>query len=147
MEQRLSLITLGVDDLPSTLDFYRQLGWVEYPGTEEVIFFQVGSLVLALWDRAYLAADSAVDDSGGWGGVTLAYNTRTRQEVDEVIDQDHIREAEDARRAQGDQVGRAGACANQIDLGTACAHVTHPAANEPLATLVATCVPTSAGKC
>ena len=87
MEQRLSLITLGVDDLPSTLDFYRQLGWVEYPGTEEVIFFQVGGLVLALWDRAYLAVDSAVDDSGGWGGVTLAYNTRTRQEVDEVIEQ------------------------------------------------------------
>lgn len=97
MEQRLSLITLGVDDLPSTLDFYRQLGWVEYPGTEEVIFFQVGSCVLALWDRAHLAVDSAVDDSGGWGGVTLAYNTRTLQEVDEVIEQ---------ARAAGALIGR-----------------------------------------
>ncbi|HJS72496.1 MAG TPA: VOC family protein [Acidimicrobiia bacterium] len=98
MEQRLSLITLGVDDLPSSLAFYHDLGWVENPGSgEEVAFFQVGSFVLALWDRAYLAVDSAVDDSGGWGGVTLAYNTRTPEEVDEVIEQ---------ARAAGAIIGR-----------------------------------------
>lgn len=97
MEQRLSLITLGVDGLAESLAFYRALGWVEHPGTEDVFFFQVGSFVLALWDRAHLAVDSAVDDSGGWGGVTLAYNTRSPEEVNEVIEQ---------ARAAGALIGR-----------------------------------------
>jgi catechol 2,3-dioxygenase-like lactoylglutathione lyase family enzyme len=97
MEQRLSLITLGVDDLAESLAFYRSLGWVEHPGTDEIYFFQVGSFVLGLWDRAYLAVDSAVEDSGGWGGVTLAYNTRSPEEVNEVIEQ---------ARAAGADIGR-----------------------------------------
>jgi len=88
MEQRLSLVTLGVADLARALAFYRALGWRQHeeqsdPG--QVAFFQAGGIVVALWDRAALAADSAVDDGGGWGGVTLAYNTRSTTEVDEVL--------------------------------------------------------------
>jgi uncharacterized glyoxalase superfamily protein PhnB len=51
------------------------------------VFFQAGGMVVALWDRAKLAEDSAVADRGGWGGVTLAYNTRSDEEVDEVVEQ------------------------------------------------------------
>jgi uncharacterized protein len=88
MDQRLSLITLGISDLERARKFYEALGWST--GAEEaddVVFFQTGCMVLALWDRAKLAEDSVVTDGGGWGGVTLAYNTRTQEEVDEVIDQ------------------------------------------------------------
>jgi uncharacterized protein len=52
-----------------------------------VVFFQTGCMVLALWGRAKLAEDSAVTDGGGWGGMTLAHNTRSREEVDAVIEQ------------------------------------------------------------
>lgn len=88
MEQRLSLITLGVGDLTRARDFYRSMGWTvsDAPG-DDVVFFQTGGMVLALWDRASLAEDSTVQDTGGWGGVTLAYNTRSVSEVDEVIEQ------------------------------------------------------------
>ena len=86
MEQRVSLITLGVRDLGRARSFYAALGWrgLADPG-DEVVFFQAGGLVVALWDRARLAEDSAVADGGGWGGVTLAYNTRSPEEVDAVV--------------------------------------------------------------
>jgi uncharacterized protein len=86
MEQRLSLVTLGVGDLPRARAFYEALGWATgaEPG-DDVVFFQAGGLIVALWDRGKLAEDSCVDDGGGWGGVTLAYNTRSREEVDVVI--------------------------------------------------------------
>jgi uncharacterized protein len=98
MEQRLSLITLGISDLGRARKFYEALGWKT--GAEEaddVVFFQAGGMVVGLWDRAKLAEDSAVDDGSGWGGITLAYNTRSTEEVDEVI--------EEARRA-GATIGR-----------------------------------------
>lgn len=86
MEQRLSLITLGVRDLARARRFYETMGWRAHPGPEEdVVFFQLGGMVLALWDRGSLTEDSAVEDGGGWGGVTLAYNTRSPHEVDAVI--------------------------------------------------------------
>lgn len=88
MEQRLSLVTLGVGDLELSRTFYRNLGWEEGPGSsEEVVFFQANGLVVGLWDRSNLAEDSAVDDGGGWGGVTLAYNTRSESQVDAVIEE------------------------------------------------------------
>jgi predicted lactoylglutathione lyase len=88
MDQRLSLITLGVTDLGRARSFYEGLGWTTRadPG-DDVVFFQAVGMVVALWDRARLAEDSAVTDGGGWGGVTLAYNTRSTDEVDEVIEQ------------------------------------------------------------
>lgn len=98
MDQRLSLVTLGVGDLDRSRSFYVRLGWEESPqSTDDVAFFQAGGMVVGLWDRGSLADDSMVDDTGGWGGVTLAYNTRDRAEVDKVIDE--------ARRA-GATIGR-----------------------------------------
>ena len=87
MEQRLSLVTLGVSDLDAARRFYEALGWTETPRAEGVVFFQAGGMVVGLWSRADLAEDSGVDDGGGWGGVTLAYNTRSREEVDTVIEE------------------------------------------------------------
>ena len=88
MDQRLSLITLGIADLARSRAFYEGLGWHTNAGPDDdVVFFQAGGMVVALWSREKLAEDSAVEDSGGWGGVTFAYNTRTRDEVDEVVEQ------------------------------------------------------------
>jgi predicted lactoylglutathione lyase len=86
MDQRISLITLGVTDLVRTRAFYEGLGWTTgaEPG-DDVVFFQAGGMIVALWDRAKLAEDSGVADGGGWGGVTLAYNVNSPAEVDAVI--------------------------------------------------------------
>jgi predicted lactoylglutathione lyase len=88
VEQRLSLVTLGVRDLARARAFYEALGWRTgaEPG-DDVVFFQAGGMVVALWDRAHLAQDSGVADGGGWGGVTLACNVRSPEEVDAVIAQ------------------------------------------------------------
>lgn len=86
MEQRISVLTLGVRDLSRARRFYEAMGWRPAAGPDdEVVFFAAGSMVLALWDRARLAEDSAAQDSGGWGGVTPAYNTRSAAEVDAVM--------------------------------------------------------------
>ena len=75
MEQRVSVITLGVDDLEYSRRFYEALGWETRaePGAD-VVFFQAGGLIVSLWDRTKLAEDSGVDDDGRFGGVTLAQN-------------------------------------------------------------------------
>jgi uncharacterized protein len=88
MQQRVSLITLGVTDLARSRAFYEALGWATgaEPG-DDVVFFQAGCMIVALWDRAKLAEDSCVEDGGGWGGITLAYNVASPQEVDAVIDE------------------------------------------------------------
>jgi uncharacterized protein len=86
VEQRVSLVTLGVADLDRARSFYEGLGWSSSGDVaDDVVFFQAGGMVLALWDRAKLAEDSAVTDGGGWGGVTLAYNVRSPEEVDVAI--------------------------------------------------------------
>jgi uncharacterized protein len=101
MEQRVSLVTLGVSDLARARAFYEALGWTTGAApADDVVFFQAGGMIVALWDRARLAEDSVVTDGGGWGGVTLAYNTRSPEEVDAVL-----AEAE----AAGATIGRAGA--------------------------------------
>ena len=88
MEQRVSLVTLGVRDLDAARLFYEALGWRPAPRPAEgVVFFQAGPMVLALWGREQLAEDSTVVDGGGWGGVTLAYNVASPAEVDAVIDE------------------------------------------------------------
>jgi uncharacterized protein len=88
MEQRVSLVTLGVSDLARARAFYEGLGWATgaAPG-DDVVFFQAGGMIVALWSRAALAEDSGVSDAGGWGGVTLAYNTRSRAEVDAAVEE------------------------------------------------------------
>jgi catechol 2,3-dioxygenase-like lactoylglutathione lyase family enzyme len=100
MEQRLSLITLGVADSARSRAFYEALGWEGESPDGDVVFLQVGGIVVALWSREKLAADSAVTDGGGWGGVTLAQNVRAPEEVDRVL-----AEAE----AAGGTIGRPGA--------------------------------------
>ena len=86
MEQRVSLVTLGVADLSRSRRFYEALGWSSTSVPEDdVVFFQAGGMILALWGRSNLAEDSGVEDGGGWGGVTLAYNVRSPDEVDAVL--------------------------------------------------------------
>ena len=88
MEQRVSLITLGVADLDRARAFYEGLGWrSDTPAEMEVAFFQAGGMVLALWDREKNAQDSGVEPGSGYGGATLAYNTRTPADVDVVIEE------------------------------------------------------------
>jgi uncharacterized protein len=86
VEQRLSLVTLGVSDLGRARRFYEALGWRSGAAPDDdVVFFRAGGTVLALWGRAELAEDSGVEDGGGWGGVTLAHNVRSPEEVDAVL--------------------------------------------------------------
>lgn len=91
-------MTLGVRDLARARTFYEAMGWTSDAAAEDdVVFFQAGGMIVALWDRERLAEDSAVTDSGGWGGITAAYNTRSNGEVDAVIEQ---------ARAAGATIGR-----------------------------------------
>ncbi len=87
MEQRVSLVTLGVSDLARARAFYEALGWRTGSAPEQgVAFFQAGGMVLALWTRAALAEDCAVEDDGArFGGVALAHNVRSPEEVDAVL--------------------------------------------------------------
>jgi catechol 2,3-dioxygenase-like lactoylglutathione lyase family enzyme len=88
MEQRISLITLGVRDLARARAFYEALGWKTGAAPEDdVVFFRSAGMILALWDRTRLAEDSGVEDSGGWGGATLAHNVRSPEEVDAVTEE------------------------------------------------------------
>jgi predicted lactoylglutathione lyase len=91
MDQRVSLITLGVQDVGLAVRFYEALGWSRDGGVDDesdhVAFFQTPGMIVALWSRDKLAADSCVTDSGGWGGVTLAYNVTSPPAVDEVLEQ------------------------------------------------------------
>lgn len=92
------MITLGVRDVARARRFYEFLGWESGAGPQDdVVFFQAGDMVLALWDRAKLASDSCVEDTPGWGGVTLALNLESRGEVEAVTEQ---------ARAAGAAIGR-----------------------------------------
>ncbi|MGH3052520.1 MAG: VOC family protein [Gaiellaceae bacterium] len=101
MEQRLSLITLGVADLARARAFYEALGWTSAARpNDDVVFFQAGGTIVGLWPRHLLAEDTVVEDNGGWGGITLAHNVGSPAEVDAVL-----AEAE----AAGATIGRRGA--------------------------------------
>lgn len=98
---RVSLVTLGVTDLAASRTFYEKLGWqTSAAPDDDVVFFQSGGMVLALWSRQQLAEDSCVSDSGGWGGITLAHNVGSPDEVDAVIE---------LAAAAGATIGRRGA--------------------------------------
>ena len=88
MNQSVSLITLGVTDYERAKSFYAMIGWSPALEIEETAFFQANGIVLVLWAREKLAADTGVtDDGAGWSGITLAHNVASRQEVDDVIEQ------------------------------------------------------------
>ena len=98
MKQRVNLITLGVADLARARRFYEAIGWTTAAGPgDDVVFFQAGEMVVALWGRDRLAKDSCVEDGAGWGGVTLALNFGSPEEVDAVIEE---------ARAAGERIGR-----------------------------------------
>lgn len=86
MEQRISLITLGVADVQRARAFYQRLGW-EGQETEETVFIQAGGIALVLWGRDKLALDCGVtdDQATGFSGIVLAHNVRLEAEVDDVI--------------------------------------------------------------
>jgi uncharacterized protein len=86
MDQRVSLITLGVEDLKRSRSFYDQLGW-HGQEVEETVFFQAGGSAVVLWSREKLAADCGISDdaSGGFDGITLAHNVRSTTEVDDIL--------------------------------------------------------------
>src|SRR4029450_6254527 len=88
MKQGVSLITLGVSDYERAKSFYAALGWSPALEIEETAFFQANGVVLVLWAREKLAADSGIaDDGASWSGITLAHNVGSRQEVDDLIEQ------------------------------------------------------------
>lgn len=86
MEQRLSLVTLGVADLARSRAFYEGLGW-RGQTVEETVFFQTGGVAVVLWGRAALAADMGLADEPrpGFGGMVIAHNVRSAAEVDDIL--------------------------------------------------------------
>lgn len=85
MEQRVSLVTLGVSDVARARAFYEALGWTGESEGDDVVFFQAGGMVVALWDRVALAEDSGVTDDGRSSSVTLAHNVGSPEDVDRVL--------------------------------------------------------------
>lgn len=89
MEQRLSVVTLGVTSLERSRRFYEKLGWKASKASQEsIIFFQLGGIVLALYEHNALAEDTCLpgpQETGGFSGLTLAYNARTREDTDAVL--------------------------------------------------------------
>jgi predicted lactoylglutathione lyase len=88
MEQRLNVLTLGVDDVPRATDFYQRLGWTVAFTDGDIVMFQAGPMVISLWGRTKLAEDSGVDaPTSEWGGFTLGYAVGGAAEVDAVCSQ------------------------------------------------------------
>ena len=88
MDQRLSLMTLGVSDLGRSRSFYEALGWRSNAAPDDdVVFFQAGGMIVALWDRQNLAEDSGVEDPGGSSGFTLAHNVNSPAEADAIAEE------------------------------------------------------------
>ena len=87
MKQSISLVTLGVSDYGRSKTFYEALGWSPALDVEETAFFQANGTVLVLWGREKLAKDLGVSDAGAnWGGVALAHNVGSRDDVHAVIE-------------------------------------------------------------
>ena len=89
MDQRISILTLGVADLNRSRSFFERLGWrASSASSEAIVFFEAGGMALALYPRTELAKDANLAPEGhGFSGITIAYNARTRAEVDAVLAQ------------------------------------------------------------
>jgi len=89
MDQRLTMVTLGVRDLARARKFYETLGWrAREEGGGDIVFFQLLGMVLGLYPRAALAEDAHLPDdvpNAKFGGIALAYNARDKIEVDRVL--------------------------------------------------------------
>ena len=89
MEQRLTMITLGVSDLINSTDFYvSKFGWKKSNSSNEHIsFFELNGIQLALYEKNELANDATVNPNGnGFKGFTVSYNARSKKEVDSLIE-------------------------------------------------------------
>ena len=101
MEPRISIVTLGVSDYSRAKAFYETMGWACALDVEETAFFQANGTVLVLWGRAKLAEDTGVlDDGARWGGITLAHNVDSRENVNRVIEEARSNGAEITREPQ-----------------------------------------------
>jgi catechol 2,3-dioxygenase-like lactoylglutathione lyase family enzyme len=89
MEQRVSLVTLGVSDMRRARRFYEDgLGWRPGFASDDVVFYETSGPIIGLFGRRDLAADARItDDGGGFGGIALAHNVRSRDEVDSVLEE------------------------------------------------------------
>jgi uncharacterized glyoxalase superfamily protein PhnB len=88
MDQRLSLITLGTDDLSRAREFYESgMGWKLLHAAGDVAFYQLPGFALALYPRKLLAEDACQKPGRGFSGITLAYNAQSTSEVNEVLEQ------------------------------------------------------------
>ncbi|MGC4034768.1 MAG: VOC family protein [Chitinophagaceae bacterium] len=90
MRQKLSLITLGVNDFTKALDFYEKgLGWKKSSASQDdIAFFPLGGIVFSIYPRKLLADDATVNENGsGFSGIAIAYNAKSEQEVDNVLDE------------------------------------------------------------
>jgi uncharacterized protein len=88
VEQRVTLVTLGVSDYGRAKAFYEALGWSAALEVDETAFFQGNGIILALWGREKLGPDLGIlDDGARWSGIALAHNVRSQEEVHEVIEQ------------------------------------------------------------
>src|SRR2546421_4960474 len=98
MEPRVSLVTLGASDYGRAKAFYQALGWSAALDIEETAFFQANGCIVVLWAREKLAEDSGIRDDGArWGGIALAHNVASREEVDGIIEQARSNGAEVSR--------------------------------------------------
>jgi uncharacterized protein len=98
VEQRVSLVTLGVSDYARAKAFYEALGWSAAMDVQETAFFQANGSILVLWSREKLAEDTGIQDQGArWSGITLAHNVRSRDEVHEIIERARANGAEITR--------------------------------------------------
>ena len=102
MEQRFSLITLGVRSVEASAAFFERLGWRRsVKAAEGVAFFQCGGVALSLYPRAELAADAGTEvDDGGASAFSIAYNTRSKDEVDAVLAEAEAAGARISRRGR-----------------------------------------------
>ena len=98
VDQRVTLVTLGVSDYARAKAFYAALGWRPALEVQETAFFQGNGIILALWGREKLGPDLGIPDDGArWSGMSLAQNVRSNEEVQAVIEQ---------ARANGGQITR-----------------------------------------
>lgn len=116
MEQRVSIVTLGVKDITRSRRFYEELGWSGGQEVEETVFFQAGGQAIVLWGREKLAADAGVTDDGcSFGGIALAHNVRSAAEVDQVVRLAASAGAEVTRKASNTFYGGYAGCFRDPD--------------------------------
>jgi len=116
MKQSVSLITLGVSDYARAKAFYAAIGWSPAMDVEETAFFRSNGVVLVLWSREKLAADMGVADDGArWGGIALAHNVASDDEVERIVEQARASGAEISREPARTFYGGYAGCFRDLD--------------------------------